>query len=158
MKSLLVEQQIAELRPLVGFAPDLQKWILGAAALCIIAAALFWHPWPLMIGIFLGIAGFGENRSGPNIVQALLAYDCGTATHGEVSIVVDSSNTVIRYYATVREQGHPEWGYEFIPVRWKPSNGVFPALIWRDDIGKQPVLTIVEEGILIPRSDPKQLQ
>jgi hypothetical protein len=158
MKTLSVEQQIAELRPLVGFAPDLQKWILGTAAVCIIAAVLFWHPWPLMIGVFLGIAGLGEKRSGPNIVQAVLAYDCGTETHGEVSIAVDSSDAVSRYYATVREQGHPEWDYEFIPVSWKPANGIFPALIWRHDIGKHPVLTAVEDGILIPRSDPKQPQ
>ena len=151
-----VDRQIAQLRPLVGFAPDLQKWLLGTAAAAGLAALLLWHPWPLMIGAFLGLVGLSEGRTGTNIVLAVLAYDSGTATQGEVSISIDSSDAVSRYFVTVREQGHPDWEYTFIPLKWVPVSGTFPARIWRADDSKQPVLTAVEQGILIPRSDPKQ--
>jgi hypothetical protein len=157
MSPVSVDRQIAQLRPLVGFAPDVQKWLLGAAAAAVVAALLLWHPWPLMIGAFLGLVGLSEKRTGPNIVLAVLAYDSGTATHGEVSISIDSSDTVSRHFVTVREQGHPDWEYTFIPLEWVPVSGAFPARIWRADDSKRPVLTAVEEGILIPRSDPKQV-
>jgi hypothetical protein len=157
MSPLSVDQQIAQLRPLVGFAPDLQKWLLGAAAVAVVAALLLWHPWPLMIGAFLGFAGLSEKRTGPNIVLAVLAYDSGTATQGEVSISVDSSETVSRYFVTVREQGHPDWEYSFSPVKWVPVSGDFPARVWRADGSNRPVLTAVEEGVLIPRNDPVQV-
>lgn len=157
MSPVSVDRQIAQLRTLVGFAPDVKKWLLGAAATAIVAALLLSHPWPLMIGAFLGLVGLSERRTGPNIALAVLAYDSGNATQGEVSISIDSSDTVSRYSVIVREQGHPDWEYTFIPSEWVPVSGAFPARIWRADNSKRPVLTAVEEGILIPRSDPTQV-
>ena len=157
MTTLSVEQQIAMLRPDVGFAAHMHKWLLAGAAVGVIAAVLFWHPVPLMIAAFLGVVGFSEQRAGPNIVLAIAAYDSGTPTNGEISIAITCWDTDSHYHATVREQGHPDWKYEFIPQGWQPARRRYPAQIWRADSEKQPILAVVEEGILIPRYDPKQV-
>ena len=155
MKTLSVEQQIAMLRPTVGFAAHMHKWLLGGAALGVIAAFIFWHPVPLMIAAFLGVVGFSEQRAGPNIVSALAAYDSGTPTSGEVSIAITSWDTGNHYHATVREQGHPDWKYEFIPQGWQPASRGYPAQLWRTGNEQLPVLAVVAEGIMIPRYDPQ---
>jgi hypothetical protein len=150
-----VEQQIAALRPTIGFAAHMQKWFLGSAALGIIAAIIFWHPVPLMIATFLAIVGFSEQQAGPHIVAAIAAYDSDTPTDGTVSIVITCWDTDNHYQATVREPGHPDWEYEFVPQGWQPLTRNYPAKIWRTSSNGQPVLAMVEEGILIPRYDPK---
>jgi len=131
MTTLSVEQQIAVFRPAVGFAAHMHKWLLAGAALGIIAAAIFWHPVPLMIAVFLGVVGFSEQRAGPNIVSAIAAYDSGTPTNGEISIAITSWDTDNHYYATVREQGHPDWKFESVPQGWQPASCSYPAQIWR---------------------------
>lgn len=108
-----------------------------------------------MIAVFLGVVGFSERRAGPNIVSAIAAYDSGTPTNGEVSIAITSWDSDNHYHATVREQGHPDWEYEFIPQGWQPAIRGYPAQIWRAGSEQRPNLTVVEEGILIPRYDPK---
>ena len=157
MTTLSVEQQIAVLRPGVGFAVHMHKWLLASAALGIIAAVIFWHPVPLMIAAFLGVVGFAEQRAGPNIASAIAAYDSGTPTNGEISIAISSWDTDNHYHATVRDQGHPDWKFEFIPQGWQPASRAYPAQIWRVGSEGKPILAVVEKGILIPRYDPKQV-
>ena len=157
MATLSVEQQIATLRPTVGFAAHMHKWLLAGAAIGVIAAVVFWHPVPLMIAAFLGVIGFSEQRAGPNIVSAIAAYDSGSPTNGEISIAITCWDTDNHYHATVREQGHPDWEYEFVPQGWQPVSRSYPAQIWRVGSQNQPVLAVVEEGILIPRYDPTQV-
>jgi len=155
MLSVSVEDQISRLRPTMLFALHMHKWFLAGAATGLIAAAIFWHPVPLMIAAFLGIVGLSEQRAGPNIVSAIVAYDSGTATDGEVSVAITSWDTDNTYHATVREAGHSDWKYEFIPQGWQPANRNYMAKIWRHTPEGQPVLAVVDEGILIPRYDPK---
>ena len=156
MKILSVDKQISKLRPTTGFAANLHSYFLAAAVLGLIAAVVFWHPVPLMIAIFLGIIGFAEKRAGPNIVEAINAYDTSTPTDGEVSIAITRWDTDNHYHATVREQGQSEWEYEFIPQYWQPTTGIYLAKIWRSDIEGMPILLVVREGILIPRNTPKK--
>ena len=137
------------------FAPHMHKWLLAGAATGVIAAVALWHPVPLMIAAFLGIVGLAEQRAGPNIVSAMVAYDSGTATDGDVSVAITSWDTGNTYHATVREAGHSDWKYEFIPQGWRPVSRSYPARIWRNDFDGRPVLAIVEKRILIPRYDPK---
>ena len=155
MTPVSVEQQIAALRTTVGFAAKMHRWFLLGAAVGLVVAIVFWHPIPLMISFFLAIVGFSEQRAGPNIVAAIFAYDCDTPTLGEVSVSITSWSDNNHYHATVHEQGYPNWEYEFIPQRWLPVARRYPAKIWRSEGRKQPVLAVVEDGILIPRYDPK---
>ena len=157
MATLSIEQQIAMLRPTVGFAAHMHKWLLAGAAIGVIGAVVYWHPVPLMIAVFLGVIGFSEQRAGPNILSAIAAYDSSAPTNGEISIAITSWDTDNHYHATVREQGHPDWEYEFVPQGWQPANRSYPARIWRGGSENQPILTVVEEGILIPRYDPTQV-
>jgi len=155
MKTLSVEEQIARFRPGMGFAAHMHRWFLGGAALCVIAAAVIRNPVPLMIAAFLGIVGFAEKRAGPNLVAAITAYDLDTPACGEVFIAITCWDSDNHYHATVREQGRPDWEYEFMPQGWQPTDGSYPAKIWRTDAEGRPVLAVVEEGVLIPRYDPK---
>jgi hypothetical protein len=155
MRELSVEDQISRFRPTMMFAPHMHKWFLAGAVTGVIAAVVFWHPVPLMIAAFLGIVGLSEQRAGPNIVSAIVAYDSGTATKGEVSVAITSWDTDNTYHAIVREAGHSDWEYEFIPQGWQPASRSYPARIWRNGFDGRPVLAVVEEGILIPRYDPK---
>jgi hypothetical protein len=115
MKPRSVEDQIAALRSVRGLAPHAHKWLLAGAAIGLIAAVAFWHPVPLMIAVFLGLVGFAEQRTGPNLAAALTAYDNGTPSPGEVSIAIKSWDSTDRYHATVHTPGQPDWAYEFIP-------------------------------------------
>jgi hypothetical protein len=87
-------------------------------------------------------------------VAAIVAYDKGTWRSGEVSISIawDMND---HYYAVVREQGHCDWTYEFIPQGWRPSEGTCPARLWRDAATGRPILAAVADGVVIPRDDPK---
>lgn len=126
-----------------------------SAALGVIVAIVLWHPVPLMLSAFLAIVGFSEQRAGPNIVAAISAYDSGTPRLGEATVSITCWSDDNHYQAIVREQDHPDWEYEFVPQDWQPAARSYPAKIWRAGNNKQPVLAVVEEGIMIPRYDPK---
>lgn len=158
MATASIEQQIAALRPTVGFAAQMHKWFLLGATVGVVAAIIFWHPVPLMISFFLAAIGFSEQRAGPNIVAAIHAYDSDTPTLGEVSVSITCWSDDNHYHATVHEQGHPDWKYEFVPQCWQPVSRTYPAKIWRSEDRKQPVLAVVEDGVLIPRYDPKPVE
>ncbi|MCP5279042.1 MAG: hypothetical protein H6935_11865 [Thiobacillus sp.] len=155
MTSLSVERQIAVLRPTLGYAAHMHTGFLVAAAVGLIAALVFWHPVPLMLAAFLAVVGFSEQRAGPNIVAAISAYDAGTPTHGEVFVTITCWDTDNHYHATVSEPGHSNWLFEFVPQGWQPASQLYPARIWRCGESGSPTLVVVEEGILIPRYDPK---
>jgi hypothetical protein len=157
MRALSVEEQISNFRSTMMFARHMHMWLLAGAATGVIAALVFWHPVPLMLAAFLGIVGLSEQRAGPNIVSAVVAYDSDTATDGEVCVAITCWDTTNKYHATVREAGHSDWKYEFIPQGWQPASRSYSARIWRNDSEGRPVLAVVEEGILIPRYDPKSV-
>ncbi len=157
MRELSVEDQISRLRPTMMFAPHMHKWLLAGAALGLLATIVLWHPWPLMIAFFLGVVGLSEQRAGPNILSAILAYDCDNPTEGTVSVEITSWSDGETYHATVSEIGHSDWKYQFIPQGWQPASRSYPARIWRNGFDGRPVLAVVEEGILIPRYDPKSV-
>ena len=140
------------------FAAHMHWWLMVGAALCAIAAINFWNPIPLMFSFFLAIVGISEQRAGPNIVKAISAFDCGTPSHGEVTIYTTLWDTGVCYHAIVREPLCGECEYEFMPQGWQPAARTYPARIWRDSGTKWPVLTVVDEGILIPRYDPKPVK
>lgn len=154
MSKSSVEQQITALRSTVKFAPHVSKWLLVSALIGLLAAIALWHPLPLMLSLLLGVIGISERQAGPNIVSAVSAYYSGTPTLGTVLINTTRWDSDTHYHATVLEQGHPDWTYEFIPQGWTPtSNSSYPAHIWRTDGGK-PVLVTVEDGVLVPRHIP----
>ena len=155
MAKLSIEQQFAALRPTMGFAAHMHKWLLFGAASGFIVAIVWWHPVPLMVSAFLAIVGFSEQRAGPNIVAAISAYDSGTPTLGEVAISVTCWDTDNHYHAVVCEPDHPDWEYEFVPQGWQPTTRSYPARIWRTGSRRQPVLAVVEDGIMIPRYEPR---
>jgi len=142
----------------MGFAAHMHKWFLFGAALGVIAAVVFWHPVPLMLSALLAIVGVSEQRAGPNIVAAIFAYDSGTPTLGEATISITCWDTDNHYHAIVHEPDHSDWEYEFVPQGWQPATRTYPARIWRTGSGKRPVLVVVEEGIMIPRYDPKPVE
>jgi hypothetical protein len=158
MKTRSVEQQISAFRPTLGFAARVHWWFLAGAAIGVIAAIVLWHPVPLMVSAFLAVVGLAEQRAGPNVVAAIRAYDSDSPTHGDVTVAITCWDTDNHYHATVHEQGHPDWEYEFVPQGWKPGTRRYPAKIWRAGSHRQPVLAIVEDGLLIPRYDPKRVE
>lgn len=150
------EEQIARLRPGRRFAGRLHWWLLGLSAVLCVTAAVLWHPVPLMIGLFLGMAGLLDRRAGPNIVAALEAYDTLQPVGGEVEIEVTTWSDSDSYDATVREPGHTAWTYPFMPQGWTPVAGRYPARIWRAAPGQPPALAAVADGIMVPRDDPRR--
>ena len=159
MTSCPVEDQLARLRPAVGsgLAARFHYWLLAGAAIGVVLAAVLWNPIPLMLAAFLGVVGFAEQRAGPNIAAAMMAYDTATPVPGEVSIAISCWDMDNHYHATVREPGQDARKYEFVPQGWQPIAQSYPAKIWRMDAGGPPVLAAVEEGILIPRYEPSQV-
>ena len=105
MKRRSVEQQIAALRPTLGFAAQMHKWFLAVAALGVGVSAIFWNPFPLIFSIFFAVVGFSEKRAGPNIVLAISAYDAKAPSFGEVSITITCWDSDNHYHATLREPG-----------------------------------------------------
>lgn len=157
MKTLSVEQQIDCLRPTIGFAGQMQKWFLLGAALGVIASLLFWNPIPLMFSVFLVVVGVSEKRAGPNIVAAISAYDSESPSLGNASITITCWDMDSHYHVKLHQEGHPDWTYEFIPQGWQPAAGIYAAKVWRTDLENKPVLSVVEEGIMVPRHDPKAI-
>ena len=153
-----VEKQIAALRPTLGFAAHMHSWLLGLAAVGVVAAIVFWHPVPLMVAVFLALVGLSEQRAGPNLVAAIRAYDSAAPSQGHVSVSITCWDTDNHYHAKVHEPGHPDWEYEFVPQGWQPDPRRYPAKIWRVGSTGQPVLAVVEDGILVPRYDPKPVE
>lgn len=149
------EQQVASLRPTLAIAARFHWWLLGGAAAGVMAAVALWHPVPLMIGLFLGLVGLGSQRAGPNIVAALSAWDSGTPSQGEVSIGIRCWDMDDHFYATLHEAGQQTWHYEFIPQRWRPVEGLYPARIWRSAETGMPVLATTAQGLMIPRDEPE---
>ena len=156
MKTSNVEQQIDNLRPAAksGLAANIHNWLVAIAVGLVILSIFLWNPIPLMIAIFLGVVGISERSAGPNIAAAINSYDTTQATFGEVTITITCWDTDNHYHAHVQEIGQPAWEYEFIPQGWKPAAGSYAARIWRAGNGGPPTLTIVGDGILIPRHIP----
>lgn len=88
MKTLSVEQQIANLRPALGIAAQINRWFLGIAVLGAIASLLFWHPLLLTFSLFFAIVGFSRRKLGPNLIAAISAFDKEVPSWGEVSITI----------------------------------------------------------------------
>ena len=157
MRSRTPAQQIELLRKTTSFASRFHKWLLAAAVIGVLAAIVLWHPVLLMIAVFVGVVGLAERRAGPNIVAAIAAYDSGVATAGEVVVEITAWDSDDTYHAIVREPGLPDWKFDFIPQGWRPASGNNAARIWRSGADGRPVLTIVEEGILIPRGKARRV-
>lgn len=160
MKIFTVEQQIENLRLLAkkGLALNFHNWLLASAVVLVILSIFLWNPIPLMIAIFLGIIGIFERSAGPNIVASIKAYDTTKATLGTVVITISCWDIDNHYHVLVKESGQPDWKYEFIPQGWNPAAGCYAARIWRTGNVGPPILTAVENGILIPRYNPINLK
>jgi hypothetical protein len=148
---LSVEQQIAALRPTIGYAAHFHLGLLWIAALGIVAAVVFWHPVPLMFALFFGLIGLAERQAGPNIVAAISAYDAEKPTVGSVVVSMQCWDMDWHYHAVVKEPNQPDWTYTFVPQGWQPAAQTYSAKIWRFASAGPPVLAVVEHGILIPR-------
>jgi hypothetical protein len=107
-----------------------------------------------MFAALLGVVGFVERRAVPNRLNALIAYDTLTPSSGWVSIAIAHGDGSAHFHAMVKENGKPDWSYEFEPQGWLPAARTYPARIWRMDAAGSPALAIVDEGILVPRRDP----
>lgn len=156
LKHLSAEAQIAVLRPTagIGIYRNLHQWLVGCAIALAVLSVIVWNPLPLMFAALLGIVGFMERRALPNRQNALLAYDTLAPSSGWVSIAIAHGDGSAHFHAMVKENGKPDWSYEFVPQGWLPVAGVYPARIWRMDPAGAPALAIVDEGILVPRRDP----
>lgn len=155
MNGSSVEQQLAALRPALGFAAHLHRHLVACALLGAFAAVVFWHPVPPMVAFFLAVVGLAERRAGPSIVAALVACDSGSPADGEVDVSISVRDGDHHYHARVREPGHPDWQYEFVPQGWQPVAATVPARIWRAGDAQAPVLAVVAVGVPIPRYDAR---
>jgi hypothetical protein len=155
MKTLTVRQQIDLLRPALGFVRHVHKWFWMGAALGVVAAIVFWHPAPLFFSALLALVGFFEQKAGPALAAAIAAYDDGTPSNGQVAVTLVEGDSVNFYHAVVREPNHPDWEFAFFPQGWQPSTRIYHARLWRENRSGQPVLAAVDEGLLIPRDQPR---
>ena len=149
------DAQIALLRPSLRVAGRMRTAFLGIAAAGVILAWFLWNPIPLMFAAFFAAVGLADHRVGPNTVAALRAYDTGTPTTGALFVTITTWDMDQHYQARVREAGHPDWIYEFVPQGWTPEARSYPARIWRDAVNRAPVLAVVDAGIAIPRGVPQ---
>ena len=111
-----------------------------------------------MAAAFFALVGFAETQAGPNIEEAIRAYDSSQPTLGDVEIFVDSSGDGLRYVVNVCADELNFWQYEFIPQGWSPKPGAFSARIWKHEPSRRPVLCIAQGGLLIPRNKPTLTQ
>lgn len=148
-----VERQIADLRLVVASATRLRRGVTALAMLSLLGAIVWWHPWPLMAAAFLGFFALVAREAEPRLAAALVAYDGARPSAGEAVIGMMPDRDTPSFRADVHEAGQAVWAFEFIPVRWSPTPGVFTANIWRDTTGT-PVLVTVESGLLVPRYAP----
>lgn len=157
MRKRSVEAQIAMLRAAMQWrvGRNLHNWLIGAGAILAILSVATWSPIPLVCAAFFAIVGVSERRAAPNLLNALAAYDTQAPSMGEVSITITRWDSDDHYHALVREQGQADWDYEFIPQGWSPATGRHVARIWRSEGSGSPALAVVDEGLLIPRYDPK---
>lgn len=157
MKKRSVEQQIAMLRASMQWrvGRNLHNWLIGVAVVLAILSLAIWSPIPLVCAAFFAIVGVSERRAAPNILNALAAYDSWAPSMGEVSITITRWDSDDHYHVLVVGLGQQHWEYEFIPQGWSPVAGRLPARIWRQEGNRQPALAIVDDGLLIPRYDPK---
>lgn len=134
---------------------NLHIWLIGIAIILAILGATTGSPIPWVCAAFFAMVGVSERRAAPNLLNALAAYDTRAPSMGEVSITITSWDSDNHYHVLVQEQGQSDWEYEFIPQRWAPAGGRLAARIWRLEGNGPPALAIVEDGILVPRYDPK---
>jgi hypothetical protein len=159
MKILSPEAQLSMLRTATEnrIARKLHHWMIGSAIVLLIVSAMLWHPVPLMIAAFLGVIGVAEQHAIPNILNALHAYDSVAPASGSVKLTITRWDSDDHYHAIVRQDGQAEWAYDFIPQGWSPVAGTHQARVWRLDKDAPPVLSVVDDGILIPRNKPQKL-
>lgn len=152
-----VEAQLATLRAAMKWrvGRNLHNWLMGTGALLAILSLATWSPIPLVCAVFFAIVGISERRAAPNLLNALAAYDTRPPSLGEVTITITRWDSDNHYHALVRERGHADWDYEFVPQGWSPATGSHAARIWRSEGTGAPALAVVDEGLLIPRYDPK---
>jgi hypothetical protein len=157
MKKRSVEAQISILRAAMKWrvGRNLHNWLLGVGVMLAMLGVALWSPIPLVCAAFFAIVGVSERRAAPNLLNALAAYDTRAPSMAEISITITSWDSDDHYHVLVPGQGQPDWEYEFIPQGWSPVAGRFLARIWRLEDNGPPALAIVDEGILIPRYDPK---
>jgi hypothetical protein len=160
MNQCSLEQQIELLRSAVvsGLARHLQHGLLVFSAILAFLSIILWSPIPLMAAAFFALVGFAETQAGPNIEEAIRAYDSSQPTLGDVEIFVDCSGDGLRYVVNVCADELKFWQYEFIPQGWSPKPGTFPAKIWRHEPSRRAVLCIAQGGLLIPRNKPTLTQ
>lgn len=159
MENLTVEAQIALLRNATRWrgARNLHYWMLGLAVVLAVVGVVIWNPIPIVIAVFVGIVGIAERRAVPNVLNAIRAYETVQPSFGAATITISRWSDDDHYLATVREYGLPDWEIEFIPRGWSPAEGTHSARIWRLKPRGVPALAIVEDGVLIPRYDPKRV-
>lgn len=160
MNQCSIEQQIERLKPAVvsGLARHLHHGLLVLSAILAFLSIILWSPIPLMAAAFFALVGFAETQAGPNIEEAIRAYDSSQPTLGDVEIFVDSSGDGLRYVVKVCAGELNIWQYEFVPQDWSPKPGTFPAKIWRHEPSRRPILCIAQGGLLIPRNKPTLTQ
>lgn len=144
------DEQISQLRPSLSVAAKMRLWFIGIALLALSAALIFWNSIPLFFGLFFTVVGLADRYVAPNIIEAIRAYDTQPHTEGEVTVSITQWDMDLHYRANIKEMGHSEWVYDFIPQGWKPEARSYKARIWRNTKGI-PLLAIVDVGILIPR-------
>lgn len=159
MKKFTVDEQLANLKTAARWpiAQKLNHWMIGTGVVLIIVSALIWNPIPLMIGAFLCIVGTAERRAIPNILNALHACESVQPSSGTAAISISCWSDSNHYEVILREVGQRAWQYEFIPQGWTPTEGTHSARIWRLGRCQAPALAAVEQGILVPRYDPKSV-
>lgn len=153
-----VEQQIANLRPSVysGLASNLNDYLIAGGVLLAVLSIVLWHPIPLMFAAFFILVALGSRESGMLLTSAIIAYDSEMPSFGQVTISISKESDSDTYCVLVSEQDRPVWKYEFLPQSWHPVSGSYPARVWRLQ-SEYPVLTAIEEGILIPRYKPSRV-
>jgi hypothetical protein len=103
MNQCSLEQQVERLRPAVfsGLARHLHHGLLVLSAILAFLSIILWSPIPLMAAAFFALIGFAETQAGPNIEEAIRAYDSSQPTLVDVEIFVDSSGDGLRYVVKV---------------------------------------------------------
>lgn len=96
-------------------------------------------------------------QSEPHIRAASEAIRSGKRSEGAVEIQIECPLEEDRFYAVVATGSDCTWRFEFIPVGWTPTAGVFQAALYALPHVAWPALIEIEGRHIHPRYDPKKL-
>jgi hypothetical protein len=107
--------------------------------------------------LFAGAAAvlaFSTHQTTPHIDAAARALEEGAEHKCSVHVEVERGSDSDTFAVLIFLPNAVGWRYDFVPIGWKPEEGVYQAAVYSLVEVSWPVLVRFDDGIAIPRSKP----